>query len=75
MTTKEKTKHEILEAFDFLRFLMKNPEEINHIKDGAEINILCKDIPQKASKKLFGRKRHSFQMNCLSEHIFRQLKD
>ncbi|MBI2118548.1 MAG: hypothetical protein HYT97_02855 [Elusimicrobia bacterium] len=70
MTTKERIKHDISEAFDFLRYLIKNPKEIGKIEEGSEINIFCKDIPQKTSKHLNKRKTTAPSISYLSEHTF-----
>ena len=70
MTTKERTRHEISEAFDFLRFLIRHPKEIKRITNGSEINILCKDIPVKSVGK---RKITPPQINYMSEHSFHRI--
>ncbi len=73
MTVKEQTRHEILEAFDFLRYLIRNPKEIRNIKEESEINILCKDIPQKTSKKTTKKKVFAPSISYLSEHTFHRI--
>ena len=72
MTIKDRTRHEISEAFDFFRFLIKHPKEIVRIKDGSEINILCKDVPQKFNMD-YRKKRALPTTNYLSEHTFHRV--
>jgi len=72
MTTKERTRHEISEAFDFVRFLINHPEEIKRIKNGSEINIFCKEITHIVNVKRSKQSRFP-QFNYLSERTFHRV--
>jgi len=70
MTAKERVRHEISEAFDFLRFVIKNPKEMKNIRNGSEINIVCKDVPARRSRKSAPRRSQSPQSSYISQHTF-----
>ena len=40
MKEKERLRRDIGEAFDFVRFLVKNPKELRKVKGGSEIRIV-----------------------------------
>lgn len=73
MTAKERTQHEISEAFDFIRFLINHPKEIRNIKKGSSINIFCKEIPHKMRTQSARKSAALLQFNYLSERIFRRV--
>ena len=73
MTQKETIRYEISEAFDFIRFLIKHPQEISQIKEGSEINIFCKDLPKKSRAELTQRRNRLPQSTYLSEHTFHRV--
>lgn len=40
MQDRERAQRDIREAFDFVRFLLKNPKELKRIKNGSEVRIV-----------------------------------
>ncbi len=44
MTKKEQVNYNIGLAFDFARYLVRNPRMLKHIPDGAEIEFVDKDM-------------------------------
>ena len=73
MTAKEKSRHEIAEAFDFLRFLMRNPKEIKRIKNGSTVEIVSRELSQKKESRVPSRGRAFSHAHYLSEHTFHRL--
>lgn len=56
MTKKEHTERNIGMTFDFIRHLIDNPEIIDTIPDGAELDFIDKDMPFKAKEHIKRKK-------------------
>lgn len=46
---KEQCRHDIAEAFDFARFLVRNPRALRKVKGGSEIRLLR--VPQRGPRQ------------------------
>jgi hypothetical protein len=46
----ERVKKDISLCFDFIRYLIKNPEMLNRIPDNAEVDFLETDLPTTISE-------------------------
>ena len=70
MTEKERVRHDVAEAFDFVRFLISHPKELEKIKDGSEIEILSRDMPRGRS---LHRRSGRAQATYISERTFHKV--
>jgi len=71
--TKEKSRHEIAEAFDFVRFLIHHPKELKWIKNSSTIEILSRELPQKREPRALAYRNTLPETHYLSEHTFHRL--
>jgi len=71
MTRKEKEgmRKDIAEAFDFVRYLLKNPRQIARIKNNGEIRF-CPEHPVRTPRGGGGSRRVQY---FRSENVFRPL--
>jgi len=73
MTKDEIVKKNISLSFDFIRYLVKNPEILDNVSDDSEIEFFAADLPLPmsiAEKRLSGSVNKSvFRV----EHTFREM--
>ncbi len=70
MTKKEYVNRNIGMTFDFIRQAVDNPEILNIVPNGAELDFIDKDMPFKAKEPLKGKKVARYKV----EHIFEPIK-
>jgi len=70
MKETEIIQREIGLTFDFLRFVIDNPQILNNIPDGAELVFLCNEFPLKIneSSKISPTSENRILFNC--HHTF-----
>ncbi len=72
MTKDEIVKKNISLSFDFIRYLIKNPEIIDKVSDDSEIEFFASDLPVPmpvAEKSIADAVRAVFRV----EHTFREM--
>ncbi len=67
MTKNEKINRNIGLSFDFLREIIKNPNLINTIKDGTNIEFIEKDFVKNEKKKI--RQTKYYKVKSVFENI------
>lgn len=67
MTKNEKINRNIGLSFDFLREIIKNPNLINTIKDGTNIEFIEKDFVKNEKKKI--RQTKFYRVKSVFENI------
>lgn len=70
MTKKEYATKNIGMTFDFIKYLIDHPEDIEIIPDGAELDFVDKDMPVKGGEEIKRRKIARYKV----EHIFEPIK-
>ena len=70
MTKKEYVNRNIGMTFDFIRQAVDNPEILNIVPNGAELDFIDKDMPFKAKEPLKRKKVARYKV----EHIFEPIK-
>jgi hypothetical protein len=70
MTKDEIVKKNISLSFDFIKYIIKNPEILDKVSDGAEIEFFEPDLPMRTSEK---RISDSAKSVFRVEHTFRQM--